>query len=152
MRRTIILFILTLAGIILASCSDNDNPSMQKEIISMDDNAGSRPYSPAVKVGNMLFVSGQIAIDPSTGSMVEGGISEQTRQSLENIKVLVEKAGFVMSDVVKCNVLMDTISFYGPMNEVYTEFFTDRPPARKAYSVEALPRGALVEIDAIAIK
>jgi 2-iminobutanoate/2-iminopropanoate deaminase len=152
MRRIKVISMLALAGIFLASCSDMDNPAMQKEIISMDDNAVGRPYSPAVKVGNMLFVSGQIAIDPATGSMVEGGISEQTRQSLENIKALVEKAGFTMSDVVKCNVLMDTISFYGPMNEVYTEFFTVSPPARKAYSVEALPRGALVEIDAIAIK
>ena len=152
MRRNIILSMLVMAGIFLASCSNSDKHSMQKEVISMDDNDVSRPYSPAVKVGNMLFVSGQIAIDPSTGSMVEGGISEQTRQSLENIKALVEKAGFVMSDIVKCNVLMDTISFYGPMNEVYTEFFSDNPPARKAYSVEALPMGALVEIDAIAIK
>lgn len=152
MRRLIVLSMLALAGIILVSCSDNDNTSMQKEFISLDDNAASRPYSPAVKIGNMLFVSGQLAIDPSSGLMVEGGISEQTRQSLENIKALVEKAGFLMSDVVKCNVLMDTISFYGPMNEVYTEYFPVNPPARKAYSVEALPRGALVEIDAIAIK
>lgn len=151
MRRSVILSLIAALSIIIASCSGNITP-LKKEIISMDDEVSGRPYSPAVSIGNMLFVSGQIAIDPNTGTLVDGGIQEQTRQSLENIKALVEKAGFTMSDVVKCNVLMDTISFYGPMNEVYIEYFPVNPPARKAYSVESLPRGAMVEIDAIAIK
>lgn len=152
MKRFVIPAIISSVLILFSSCTGDNNASVQKEVISLDGTVSGRPYSPAIKMGNMLFVSGQIALNPETGTLVEGGIKEQTRQSLENIQALVEKAGFSLDNVVKCNVLMDTISFYGPMNEVYKEYFTENPPARKAYSVESLPLGALVEIDAIVIK
>jgi 2-iminobutanoate/2-iminopropanoate deaminase len=145
------LFSIIIATLIFISCSNNQD-SITKEVISLDDSSTSKPYSPAILTGNILHVSGQIAIDPATGMMIEGGIEEQTDQVLKNLKALVEKAGFTMDDVVKCNVLLSDISHYGPMNSIYSGYFTIAPPARKAFAVKDLPLGALVEIDAIAIK
>jgi 2-iminobutanoate/2-iminopropanoate deaminase len=134
--------------IILGACSQD----LDKRIISLDNITAGRPYSPAVEVGNTLYLSGQIAVDPSSGEMIEGGIEDQTDQVLKNIKAIVEKAGYSMSDVVKCNVMLANIEFYGSMNNVYKTYFQEDPPARKAFAVKDLPLGALVEIDAVAIK
>jgi 2-iminobutanoate/2-iminopropanoate deaminase len=143
-----LIFFIIVAG----SCKEKVPSPVQKEVISLDGNRAGRPYSPAIRVDNTLYISGQIAIDPATGEFVEGGIEEQTRQVLVNISALLDKAGYSLSDVVKCNVLMADIEYYSPMNSVYSEFFTVDPPARKAFAVKDLPMGALVEIDAIAIK
>ena len=108
------------------------------------------PYSQAIQVGNLIYASGQIPIDPTTGAFVEGGIKEQTRQSLTNVKAILEEAGLSMGDVVKTTVFLADINDFADMNSVYAEFFTEPYPARSAVAVKALPKGALVEIEVIA--
>ncbi len=107
------------------------------------------PYSQAVAAGDFLYVSGQIPIDPATGNLVEGDIQAQSTQSLKNVKAIVEAAGCSMSDVVKTTVLLKNIADFAPMNEVYATFFTGDCPARAAFAVADLPKGALVEIEAV---
>ncbi len=108
------------------------------------------PYSQAIQVGNLVYTSGQIPIDPSTGAFVEGGIKEQTRQSLTNVKAILEEAGLSMSNVVKTTVFMADMGDFADMNSVYAEFFTEPYPARSAVAVKTLPKGSLVEIEVIA--
>ena len=110
------------------------------------------PYSQAVLVGNFLYISGQIPIDPATGEFVKGGITEQTEQSLKNIGGILKEAGFDYSNVVKTTVLLNDIADFAAMNETYAKFFTSDPPARAAFQAAALPKGALVEIEAVAYK
>lgn len=108
------------------------------------------PYSQAIKVGNLIYTSGQIPIDPATGALVAGGIKEQTRQSLLNVQAILKEAGISMSSVVKTTVFMADMNDFADMNAVYAEFFTDPYPARSAVAVKALPKGALVEIEVVA--
>ena len=110
------------------------------------------PYSQAVQAGNLVFVSGQLPIDPATGEFAGATIGEQTRQSLTNIQNILEEAGYTMNDVVKTTVLLADIADFAPMNQVYAEFFTDNKPARAAFAVRDIPKGALVEIEAVACK
>ena len=110
------------------------------------------PYSQAVQTGNMLFVSGQIPIDPATGEFAGSDITTQTNQSLTNIQNILTAAGYTLNDVVKTTVLLADIADFGAMNEVYATFFNENRPARAAFAVKDLPRGALVEIEAIANK
>ncbi len=110
------------------------------------------PYSQAVKTGNLLFVSGQIPIDPATGEFAGNDITTQTRQSLNNVKAILEAAGYTLADVVKATVLLAEISDFAAMNAVYAEFFHSNCPARAAFAVKDLPKGALVEIEVIAGK
>ncbi len=108
------------------------------------------PYSQAIKVGELVFVSGQLPIDPATGAFAEGGIKELTRQSLTNMKAILEEAGTSMSNVVKTTVFLADMNDFAAMNEVYAEFFAAPSPARSAVAVKTLPKGALVEIECIA--
>ena len=108
------------------------------------------PYSQAIRVGNLIYTSGQIPINPATGQFVEGGIKEQTRQSLTNVKAILEEAGTSMANVVKTTVFMADMNDFADMNTVYAEFFTEPFPARSAVAVKTLPKGALVEIEVIA--
>ncbi len=108
------------------------------------------PYSQAIQVGNLIYTSGQIPIDPTTGAFVEGGIKKQTRQSLTNVKAILEEAGLSMGDVVKTTVFLADMNDFADMNSVYAEFFTEPYPARSAVAVKSLPKGALVEIEVIA--
>lgn len=108
------------------------------------------PYSQAIKVGNLVFASGQIPIDPSTGNFVEGGIKEQTRQSLTNAQAILKEAGTDLAHVVKTTVFLSDMDNFGAMNDVYAEFFTQPYPARSAVAVKTLPKGALVEVECIA--
>ena len=108
------------------------------------------PYSQAIKVGNLIYTSGQIPIDPATGALVAGGIKEQTRQSLLNVQAILKEAGLSMSSVVKTTVFMADMNDFADMNAVYAEFFTEPYPARSAVAVKALPKGALVEIEVVA--
>ena len=108
------------------------------------------PYSQAIKVGNLIYTSGQIPIDPATGVFVEGGIKEQTRQSLTNVKAILEEAGLSMNNVVKTTVFMADMNDFAEMNTIYAEFFTEPYPARSAVAVKTLPKGALVEIEVVA--
>ena len=108
------------------------------------------PYSQAIQVGNLIYTSGQIPINPATGTFAEGGIKEQTRQSLTNVKAIIEAAGLSMSHVVKTTVFMADMNDFADMNAVYAEFFADPYPARSAVAVKTLPKGALVEIEVVA--
>ncbi len=108
------------------------------------------PYSQAVKVGNLIYTSGQIPINPSTGTIVEGGIKEQTRQSLQNVKAVLEEAGLTMDNVIKTTVFMADMNDFADMNAVYAEFFSSPYPARSAVAVKTLPKGAMVEIEVVA--
>lgn len=145
-----------------------------KEISTKKAPAAIGPYSQAIRVGNLVFTSGQIPVDPATGSIVEGGIKEQTRQSLRNVKAILEEAGLSMGNVVKTTVYMaadgnrrdgeshqacqdgrdvtkeNFAKDFSEMNSVYAEFFAEPCPARSAVAVKTLPKGALVEIEVIA--
>ena len=109
------------------------------------------PYAQAVQGGNTVYVSGQLPIDPATGAFAGDDIKAQTRQSLTNIRSILEAAGADMSKVVKTTVLLKDIADFGAMNEVYAEFFTAPYPARAAFQVAALPKDALVEIECVAV-
>ncbi|MBR0417643.1 MAG: RidA family protein [Erysipelotrichaceae bacterium] len=124
---------------------------MKEKIESAKAPEAIGPYSQAIATDNLIFVSGQIPVNRETGTMPEG-IKEQTRQSLNNIAYILDEAGADMSDVVKTTVLIQHMSDFAEMNEVYATFFTQDPPARACYEVAALPKGALVEIEAIAVK
>ena len=125
---------------------------MKKQIATPNAPAAIGPYSQGVKAGNFAFVSGQLPIDPATGKFAGETIAEQTKQSLTNVKAILEAEGFTMADVVKTTVLLDNIGDFGAMNEVYATFFGDCAPARAAFEVAKLPKDALVEIEAIAYK
>ena len=110
------------------------------------------PYSQAIEVNGFVFTSGQIPIDPKTDKFVEGGIKEQTRQSLTNIQNVLKEAGINLSHVVKTTVFLSDMDNFAEMNEVYAEFFVQPFPARSAVAVKTLPKGALVEIECVAVK
>ena len=123
---------------------------MKKVISTTKAPSAIGPYSQAMQVGNLIYTSGQIPINPATGSFVEGGIKEQTRQSLLNVKAILEEAGLTMGNVVKTTVFMADMNDFADMNAVYAEFFAEPYPARSAVAVKTLPKGALVEIEVIA--
>ena len=124
---------------------------MKKFIASPQAPKAVGPYSQAVETGGTLYVSGQLPIDAATGRMAEG-VEAQTRQSLTNIGHILREAGYDFPDVVKTTVLLQSIGDFAAMNAVYAEFFTGDKPARICYEVAALPMGARVEIDAVAVK
>ena len=127
---------------------------MSKTVLnSANAPAAIGPYSQAISgTGSITFVSGQLPIDPATGAFAAANtIQVQTKQSLENIKAILEAGGLSLSDVVKTTVLLSDIANFGPMNEVYAQYFTADCPARAAFQVAALPKNALVEIEAVAI-
>ena len=126
---------------------------MKKAISTNGAPAAIGPYSQAIDCGSFIVTSGQIPIDPATGNLVEGGITAQTRQSLTNVKAIVEAAGLTMDHVAKTTVFLQNMADFAAMNAVYAEFFTEgNYPARSAVEVGALPKGALVEIETICIK
>ncbi len=124
---------------------------MKKTIASPKAPSAIGPYSQAIELNGTVFVSGQLPVDPSDGTIPQG-IEAQTRQSLTNIGVILEECSLSFNDIVKTTVLLKDINDFGAMNAVYAEFFKDNKPARVCYQVVALPKGALVEIDAIAGK
>jgi 2-iminobutanoate/2-iminopropanoate deaminase len=124
---------------------------MSREIIKTDKAPEAiGPYSQAVKTGNLLFISGQVPINPGNGQ-IHADIKAQTRQSLENVKAILQAAGTSLSNVMKTTVFMKNLGDFAVMNEVYKEYFPVDPPARATIEVAAIPRGALIEIEAIAI-
>ena len=122
---------------------------MKKVICSDHAPTAIGPYAQAIAANGIVFTSGQLPIDPATGAFPEG-IAAQTKQSLTNIKNILESDGLSMANVVKTTVLLKNISDFGAMNEVYATFFEGACPARAAFEVAAIPKGALVEIEAIA--
>ena len=123
-----------------------------KQIISENAPAAIGPYSQAVEVGGFVYASGQLPIDPATGIFPEGGIKEQTKQSLLNVSAILEAAGLSLSNVVKTTVYLADMCDFADMNAVYSEFFKAPYPARSAVAVKALPKGAMVEIEVIAAR
>lgn len=123
---------------------------MKKVISTTNAPAAIGPYSQAIEVNGMVYVSGQIPIDPTTGKFVEGGIKEQTEQAFKNIKAILAEVGLTLDNVVKTTVLLADISDFSVMNEVYEKQFTGIFPARSAFAVKTLPKDALVEIEVIA--
>ena len=121
-----------------------------KAIVTNNAPAAIGPYSQAIEANGFVYVSGQLPINPSTGGFVEGGIKEQTRQSLLNAKAILNEAGLDLCNVVKTTVLLSDIADFQAMNQVYAEMFTSPFPARSAFAVRALPKNALVEIEVIA--
>jgi 2-iminobutanoate/2-iminopropanoate deaminase len=110
------------------------------------------PYSQAIEVNGTLYISGQIPLVPETGKIIEGDITVQTEQVLKNIGAILKEAGYLYSDIVKTTCLLNDIADFKAMNEVYGRYFTENKPARAAFAVKALPLGALVEIESIAVK
>lgn len=110
------------------------------------------PYSQAIEVNGFVFASGQIPIDPATGEFVEGGIQEQTRQALTNASNILKQADTDLGHVVKTTVFLSSITDFAAMNEIYAQFFTEPYPARSAVAVKDLPKGALVEVEVLAVK
>ena len=124
---------------------------MNQAIATKKAPAAIGPYSQGIRAGNTIYVSGQIPIDPATGEFAGADIETQTRQSLTNIRNILEEAGASMKDVVKTTVLLNDIGDFAAMNKVYAEFFSEPYPARAAFQAAASPKGALVEIEAVAV-
>ena len=125
---------------------------MKKIFSTLKAPAAIGPYSQAVEMGNTLFISGQIPINPQTGKIVEGDISVQTDQVLKNIAAILDVSGYKFSDVVKSTCMLSDISNFKAMNEVYGRYYSENQPARSAFAVKDLPLGALIEIETIAMK
>ena len=125
---------------------------MKKQINTVAAPAAIGPYSQAIEANGMVFVSGQLPIDPATGAFAEGGIKELTRQSLTNMKAILAEAGLTMDNVVKTTVFLADMADFAEMNEVYASFFEGVCPARSAVAVKTLPKEARVEIECIAAR
>jgi len=125
---------------------------MKNIIITEHAPAAIGPYSQGTEANGVIFISGQLPIDAKTGMMAQADVKSQTAASLKNIEAILAKAGLTMDHVMKTTVLMTDLSKFSEMNEVYATFFTKAAPARAAYEVKALPKGAMVEIEAIAIR
>lgn len=123
-----------------------------KQISTQNAPAAIGPYSQAIEVNGFVYASGQLPIDPATGSFPEGGVKEQTRQSLLNVKAILEEAGLALSNVVKTTAYLADMGDFAAMNEVYSQFFAQPFPARSAIAVKALPKGALVEVEVVAAR
>ena len=127
-------------------------PDKREVITTPDAPSAIGPYSQAIKVGNVVYCSGQLAINPKTGDMVIGDVKEEARQALKNLGAILQAAGMTFDDVVKATVFLSDIDDYKLVNEVYAEFFATAKPAREAVQVAALPLNAKVEISCIAVK
>lgn len=125
---------------------------MKKVIATKNAPAAIGPYSQAILVGNMLFASGQLGIDPATGQFVEGAVKEQTAQAFKNVHAILDEAGLGIDDVVKTTVFLADMADFAAMNEVYAAQFGGAFPARSAVAVKTLPKNGLVEIEVIAVK
>lgn len=123
-----------------------------KAICTTSAPAAIGPYSQGIAAGSTAYISGQLPIDPASGEFAGSDIVSQTRQSLKNLQAILEANGMAMTDVVKTTVLLADIAEFARMNQVYAEFFAEPYPARAAFQVAALPKGAKVEIEAIAVK
>lgn len=123
-----------------------------KQISTQNAPAAIGPYSQAIEVNGFVYASGQLPIDPATGAFPEGGVKEQTRQSILNVKAIIEEAGLALSNVVKTTVYLADMGDFAAMNEVYSQFFAQPFPARSAIAVKALPKGALVEVEVVAAR
>lgn len=125
---------------------------MKKVINTKNAPIAIGPYSQAIEANGMLFISGQIPINPETGKVIEGSIIEQTEQVMRNIKAILKEAGYGFSNVVKSTCLLSSMENFKAMNNIYGKYYNENPPARAAFAVKELPLGVLVEIETIAVK
>ena len=125
---------------------------MKKIIYTKNAPEAVGPYSQAVETNGTLYISGQIPINPATGKIVEGGITEQTEQVMKNIEAILTEAGYSFENVVKSTCLLDDMNNFAAMNEVYAKYYNTNPPARAAFGVVKLPLGVKIEIETIAVK
>lgn len=126
--------------------------TQRTRIATSDAPAAIGPYSQAIAAGELIFCSGQVALDPASGELVGDDVRAQTRRALENLSGVLRAGGSSLADVIKTTVFLVDMGDYAAMNEVYGEFFSSEPPARSAVAVAALPRGARVEVEAIAVR
>ena len=133
----------------LAPFSIKEEIAMKKIVATDKAPAAIGPYSQAIQFSGLLFVSGQIGIDPHTGEFVEGGIEAQTEQVLENLKAIIEEGGMKLKDVLKCSCFLKNMDDFGTFNSIYDKYFGENPPARETVEVARLPKDALVEVSAI---
>jgi len=150
-KKNLILSMILLVAVCI-SCNDEDDQVVKEIIKSPNAPKAIGPYSQAVKVGNTLYCSGQIAIDPETGELVNESIEVETKQVLENLGAVLKEAGMDFSDVVRATVFMSDIENYSKINSVYAQYFKDKPPARAAVEVANLPKYVNVEISCIAVE
>lgn len=125
---------------------------MKKIIATTAAPAAIGPYSQGIEEGSIVITSGQLPVDPVTGAFAEGGIAGQTRQSLTNVQAVLAQAGLTMENIIKTTVFLKDMNDFAAMNEVYATFFPENPPARSAVEVARLPKDAMVEIEAIAVR
>lgn len=136
----------------LIFAKNKKNMIMKKVINTKQAPAAIGPYSQAIQAGNLLFVSGQLGLDPATGEFVEGGVKEQAHQLFKNMKAILSEAGYTMADIVKTTVFLSDMSDFAAVNEVYASQFEGDYPARSAFAVKTLPKNGLVEVEVIASK
>jgi reactive intermediate/imine deaminase len=146
MHRTTVTITL-----LLMACASPELAKPEREIIRVPGSLEGLPFSSAVRVGNMLYLSGQIGTRPGTTELVAGGVAAETRQTMENIRAVLDVADSGLEHVVKCTVFLTDIADYGEVNAVYAEFFAGDPPARSAVAGSGLALGARVEIECLAI-
>jgi len=147
----VILAALIVATALLVSRMDEDEPE-GRTIVEMPGTLQGLPFSPAVRVDDLIFLSGQIGVDLTTLRLVDGGLEPETRQTMENIRRVLETAGAGLEDLVKCTIFLENIAEWPAFNEIYAEYFADMPapPARSALGATGLALGATVEVDCIA--
>ncbi len=145
------LLLTTIAAAVLVGCATAQSP--HKALSSSEAPAAIGPYSQAVQVGDVVYLAGQIGINPASGVLVEGGIKAQTKQALDNLGAVLKEAGMDYDNVVRATVFLSDVNNFQTMNGVYGEYFkSDHPPSRSTVEVGGIPRGALVKIDFIAVK
>lgn len=147
-------WITTFAAMCFISVAqaDEHNKNRIEFLNSGDILPANLPFSEAVRVGDMLFLSGQLGIVPGTNALAKGGIRGETRQTMDNIKAIVEKNGYSMNDLVKCTVMLQDIAEWGTFNEEYRKYFNQHFPARSAFAASGLAMNARVEVECIAAK
>lgn len=147
-------FLFLLVAMILTSCGHKEDPAIPTEVTFHKTHEAKKqnaPFSDVVQVGNMYFLSGQIGMDHSTRTLVEGGITSETKQTLENIKAVLAQHDMDMTNVVKALVVLDSIEDFAAFNAIYTSYLPQKP-ARTTFAAEALAAGAAIEIEVIAVK
>ena len=149
LRTTTSHFLVLLMPLLVVGCAV---PLAKESVITKDAPAPIGPYSQGVKVGNLLFLSGQTATDPKTNQLSTGSVEEQTALALDNLKAVAAASGMTMADIVSTTVFLKDMNDFAKMNGVYATYFKDKPPARATIQAARLPRDALVEISAIAAK
>ncbi len=142
---------LILAGCVEGEHSDKDDDAPEVEYLTAGSPDASLPFSPAVRAGNTLYLSGQIGNLPGTLELAEGGMEAEAHQTMQNMKATLERFGSSLDHVVKCTVMIDDISLWGDFNTVYVQYFPGHKPARSAFGAEGLALGAAVEVECIAI-